>query len=68
MMVDENCKEQLLKHAEKAVKQIERKAYADKFAQANLSKLLGLKCSWCEGFGRRKEQLYFEGAGLKPLP
>jgi len=22
---------------------------------------------WCEGFGRRKEQLYFEGVGLKPL-
>jgi len=22
---------------------------------------------WCEGLGRRKEQLYFEGAGLKPL-
>jgi hypothetical protein len=22
---------------------------------------------WCEGFGRRKEQVSFEGAGLKPL-
>jgi len=24
------------------------------------------KCEQCEGFGRRKEQLYFEGVGWNP--